>query len=311
MTASHALLKERLSRGVLAFPATAFKADLSLDLASFEAHVADLAAARPCALVPAGGAGELFSLDAEEHAAVIAASVRHAGGIPVVAGIGGGMMQACAMARAAAKAGADALLVLPPYLVAGEQEGLARHVRHICAATDLPVIVYSRDNAIFSAATVLRLAETCPTLLGLKDGTGDFEMLLELKLGAGDRLLLVNGVPTAEILAAQTFAIGITAYSSAVFAFWPAMARDFYASIESGDAAVRDRLLREFYLPLTAIRRRRRGYAVAIVKAGLDAMGRPAGPVRPPLVDLASEDRQMLVDLVARNRARLEASRSA
>jgi 5-dehydro-4-deoxyglucarate dehydratase len=308
MTAPHALLKERLTRGVLAFPATAFKADLSLDLAAFEGHVADLAAAGPCALVPAGGAGELFSLDAEEHAAVIDASVRHAAGVPVVAGIGGGIAQACAMARTAAKAGADALLVLPPYLVAAEQEGLAQHVRGICAATDLPVVVYSRDNAIFTAATVLRLTETCPNLIGLKDGTGDFEMLLELKLGAGDRLLLINGVPTAEILAAQTFAVGITAYSSAVFAFWPAMARAFYASVQSGDAAARDSLLRGFYLPLIAIRRRRRGYAVAIVKAGLDAMGRSAGSVRPPLVDLAAEEKHMLIDLIERNRALVERS---
>ncbi len=56
----------------------------------------------------------------------------------------------------------------------------------------------------------------------------------------------------------------------------------------------------DFYIPLAAIRRRRRGYAVAIVKAGLELAGRPTGRVRPPLVDLSPADARELAALIAR-----------
>jgi 5-dehydro-4-deoxyglucarate dehydratase len=61
-----------------------------------------------------------------------------------------------------------------------------------------------------------------------------------------------------------------------------------------------DRLLDAFYLPLAALRRRRRGYAVALVKAGLRIAGKPAGPVRPPLLDLTDAETRMLAELIAR-----------
>ena len=75
-------------------------------------------------------------------------------------------------------------------------------------------------------------------------------------------------------------------YSSAVFNFIPRTALQFYAAVASDDAATQARLLDEFFLPYLEIRNRRPGYAVSIVKAGARLVGRDAGPVRPPLVDL-------------------------
>jgi 5-dehydro-4-deoxyglucarate dehydratase len=57
--------------------------------------------------------------------------------------------------------------------------------------------------------------------------------------------------------------------------------------------------MREFYEPLVAIRRRRPGYAVSIIKAGLRAVGKSAGPVRPPLVDLDAAEQAELAGLIA------------
>ena len=65
---------------------------------------------------------------------------RSAGRVPVVAGTGGPLGHATAVARAAADAGADALLVLPPYLVGGPQAGLVAYVEAVAAASDLPVV---------------------------------------------------------------------------------------------------------------------------------------------------------------------------
>jgi 5-dehydro-4-deoxyglucarate dehydratase len=293
-------LRERISEGILAFPATAFTAAGALDEPRFAAHIAELAAHAPAALVPAGGAGELFSLSLEEQRRVVAAAVAAAGAVPVIAGAGQGLASACAMAEAAERAGAAGVLLFPPYLVQPEQAGLAAYVARVCAAVSIPVVVYSRDNGVLEPDTALRLADACPNLVAVKDGTADFEALTILMRRAGDRLTVVNGVPTAEIVARQYFAAGVTSYSSAVFTFLPAVARRFYGALRDGDAATVDRLLDAFYLPLATLRRRRRGYAVAIVKAGLRVTGRPAGPVRPPLVDLTDAETGELARLVER-----------
>jgi len=206
------------------------------------------------------------------------------------------------MARAAERAGADAVLLLPPYLVACEQEGLLRHIGAVCRAVAIGVVVYSRNNGIVTPDTALRLAEAHPNLIGVKDGTGNFEALTELKLRAGKRLAIINGVPTAEILAPQCFAIGIRSYSSAAFTFLPALAQRFLAALRQGDQDVVEALLANFYLPLIALRSRKPGYSVSIVKAGLRVAGMPAGPVRPPLVDLSPAEEGELAALVEATR---------
>jgi 5-dehydro-4-deoxyglucarate dehydratase len=299
VTTSLEKLTRQLSQGVLAFPATPFSADLSLDEVGLATHVTALAAERPVALVPAGGAGELFSLSVAEHSKVIGIASRDAGAIPVIAGVGGSLPIALEMARNAETAGAEAILLLPPYLITPDQAGLAAYVETICRAIGIGVIVYSRDNAIFAVDTMMRLAGACSNLIGLKDGTGDFEALSGLKREAGDRLAFINGAPTAEILARQYRAIGIRAYSSAAFAFVPALAKAFYAAMRNGDEVEAERIINEFYLPLARIRNRRRGYAVSIIKAGLRVVGRPAGPVRPPLIDLDESETAELDRLVA------------
>jgi 5-dehydro-4-deoxyglucarate dehydratase len=240
----------------------------------------------------------LCSIDVDEHAAVVRATVAGAGGLPVIAGVGGGFAATVAQARNAEQAGADALLVLPPYLVSSEQDGLAAFVRGIAAATSLPIIVYSRDNGIFKVETLLRLADAVPTLMGVKDGTSDLDLVLETRRRTLGRLVVINGAPTAEMLAAQTFAIGVTAYSSAVFAFAPAIAQAFYDAVAAGDRARQDALLAQFYFPYSVLRRKRAGNAVSIVKAGLKVAGQPAGPVRPPLLDLPDADCEALRTLI-------------
>jgi 5-dehydro-4-deoxyglucarate dehydratase len=183
-------LRTRLSEGVLAFPVTPFTQNLALDEGALAAHVAKLAAAKPVALVPAGGAGELFSLSV---AVVVQMTTRHAGATPVIAGVGGSVMIAIEMAQAAEKAGAIAVLLLPPYLITPDQAGLAAYVEAICRAIGIGVIVYSRDNGVFAVETVLRLVTACPNLIGLKDGTGDFETLSSIRRELADRLVIING----------------------------------------------------------------------------------------------------------------------
>lgn len=284
----------------MAFPATPFRADLSLDQPRLEEHIALLATYEPTALVAAGGAGEIFSLSLAEHELVVRVAVANAGDVPVIGGAAYGTLIAREMARAVERAGGDAVLLLPPYLVNSEQEGLFRHIKTVAESVSIPVIPYSRDNAILSPQTMVRLAESCPNIIALKDGTGNIEAMAALRRLAGDRLTIVNGAPTAEVFAPQFKSLGVLSYSSAVFTFLPSFARTFFETLHNGDTALTERLLQEFYRPLVELRRRRRGYSVSIVKAGLRVCHRAAGPVRPPLTDLEKDDESMLSALVAK-----------
>lgn len=292
------LLQQQFSRGIMAFPATPFRADGGLDLPGYERHVAFLAAHRPIALVAAGGAGEIFSLTLEEHAAVVRATVECSGGLPVVGGAAYGTAMACEMARAVERAGADAVLLLPPYLIRSEQEGLLRHIRAVCASVSIGVIPYSRDNAVIAPDTLLQLVETCPNLVALKDGTGNLATAERLARRVGDRLAVINGAPTAEVFAPRYRELGVHSYSSAVFTFLPTLAKHFFAALDARQQPLVEEMLSRFYNPLVKLRDRKHGYAVSIVKAGLRVTGHDAGPVRPPLIDLDPEEERRLATLI-------------
>ncbi len=263
-------------------------------------HISWLLEYRPAALFAAGGTGEFFSLTPEEFSRVVAsAAAETARRVPVLAGCGYGTRTAIQFAKAAESSGADGLLLFPPYLVNAEPVGLIRHVEAICAATRLGVIFYNRDNAVLNESALERLCESCPNLVGVKDGHGDIELMTRICNRIGERLIYIGGLPTAETFALPYLEIGVTTYSSAIFNFIPRFAQEFYAAVRRHDREAVFGMLRDFVLPYIAIRSRRKGYAVSIVKAGLAAVGRSAGPVRPPLTDLEANEIEELKKLVA------------
>lgn len=308
MARSPERLKAAIASGLLSFPVTHFADDGAFAPGPYQEHIDYLISHRPAALFAAGGTGEFFSLQLDEYENVIAAAVESAGGrLPVLAGVGYGTALAIEFARRAEEAGADGILLLPPYLIQAEQEGLYRHIAAICRAVGVGVVVYHRDNCLFELDTLRRLADQCPNLIGFKDGHGNVELLTCLRESLGDRLVYVGGMPTAEVFAAANLAIGVSTYSSAIFNFLPEYAQRFFAALHSGDNAFTHEAMRGFFIPYLALRNQRRGYAVSIAKAGLRVVGRPAGPVRPPLLDLTPEQEAALAGLVARAMTAMEA----
>lgn len=300
MARSPERLKAAIVSGLLSFPVTHFTDDGAFAPGPYQKHIDYLVGHRPAALFAAGGTGEFFSLQAAEYESVIDAAVESAGGrLPVVAGVGYGTALAIEFAKRAEKAGADGILLLPQYLIQAEQEGLYRHVAAICRAVGVGVVVYHRDNCLFELDTMRRLADHCPNLIGFKDGHGNIELTTCLRASLGDRLVYVGGMPTAEVFAAANLAIGVSTYSSAIFNFLPEYAQRFFASLHSGDDTFTHEAMRSFFIPYLALRNQRRGYAVSIVKAGLRVVGRSAGPVRAPLIDLAADQEGTLAGLVA------------
>ncbi|KPF88519.1 5-dehydro-4-deoxyglucarate dehydratase [Novosphingobium sp. AAP83] len=294
-------MARRLGEGLLSFPVTPFSADGSIDFAAFEDHCNWMLQHELSGLFAAGGTGEFFSLTPEEAVDVVSAAVEvRKDGVPVISGCGYGTAIATQIARGAEQAGADGVLLLPPYLVGSTQEGLAAHVEAVCRSTGLGVIVYNRDNAILEDVTLARLCERNANLVGFKDGVGDIELMQRVYNRMGDRLTYIGGLPTAETYATPYLTMGVTTYSSAIFNFMPEWALAFYNAVRAGDHTFVQSQLRDFVLPYIGLRNRSRGYAVSIVKAGCRIVGREVGPVRTPLTDLTEAEHKELRTLIER-----------
>lgn len=284
----------------MSFPVTHFNSAFNFVESEYRSHIAFLLQHGPAALFPAGGTGEFFSLTLQEYTEVVSAAVAESQRrVPIIAGCGYGTRTAIQFAQVAEEAGADGVLLLPPYLVHADPAGLVAHTRAVCASTRLGVIFYNRDNAILDEVALEALCDACPNLVGLKDGHGDLELITRIRSRLGDRLFYIGGLPTAETFALPYLDIGVTTYSSAIFNFLPKFATGFYAAVKSRDQGTVSSMLRQFVLPYIAIRNRRKGYAVSIVKAGLEIIGRSAGPVRPPLVELRANEMEELAALMA------------
>jgi 5-dehydro-4-deoxyglucarate dehydratase len=296
--------------GPLFFPVTAYGPGGEVDLDVYRAHVRRGIEAGAAAVFACCGTGEFHALTPEEFQVCVRAAVEEtAGRVPVVAGAGYGTALAVRYARLAEEAGADGLLAMPPYLVVAGQEGLLRHYREVAAATSLPVIVYQRDNAVFTPESVAELART-DGVIGLKDGLGDLDLMqrvvsaVRTEVPGGD-FLYFNGLPTAEQTQLAYRALGITLYSSAVFCFAPEIALAFHRALHTGDEATAHRLLDGFYRPFVELRAQGRGYAVALVKAGVRLRGLDVGEVRAPLHEPSEDHVKQLAQLIERGHALL------
>ena len=289
-----------MGSGLLSFPVTDFDQQGNFRPSTYAQRLEWLAPYGATALFAAGGTGEFFSLTGDEYPAIIQTAVDTCRGkVPIIAGAGGPTRFAIACAQEAERIGAHGILLMPHYLTEAGQEGLINHVQAVCNSVRFGVIVYNRNVCKLTPDSLAILADRCPNLIGFKDGVGEIEAMVSIYQRMGDRLAYLGGLPTAEVYAAAYKALGTPVYSSAVFNFIPRTAMQFYQAVAEDDTATQHRLLHDFFMPYLTIRNRMPGYAVSIVKAGARIVGRDAGPVRPPLVDLKPGEVEQLAALIA------------
>ena len=276
-------------KGVFGFPVTPLKKDLSVDLDALGKNVDGMTQHPFCAFVCAGGTGELYSLTSQEVEDITRVSVDAAQGrMPVVAGTGFNVPIGIDMAQRAEKAGAGALLILPPYYQNPPEEGLFQYYEAIAGSTSLPVLIYSREWATFSPKQVATLAERIPNLHGWKDGQGDARKYQRIMSVVGDRLAWFGGI--GDDCIPGYFAVGVQAYTSSISNIAPHLSLMLAEAGMKRDFAALTKLMNKYVHPLYAIRDRLRGYEVSIMKEAMEILGMPAGPVRPPLVNTRPQD---------------------
>lgn len=273
--------------GPIGFPVTPFDTRLSLDLPALRANLEAMLLDPPAAIVAAGGTGELYSITPAEHAEIVRVAVEACRGrVPVIAGVGFNTALAMDLAATAARLGADGILAFPPYYPNADDAGLLDYYAAIASGTDLAMLIYSRDWFHPGPAFVERLV-SLPSLIAWKDGQGDVRRLQILMSAIGDRLTWIGGA--GDDMVPAYYAAGARSYTSSVANVAPRLARRLHELAASGDQDLHA-VMAEMIVPLYALRGRRRGYEVSVMKALMDEVGLAGGPVRPPLPRLTAEE---------------------
>lgn len=281
-------LKSRL-QGVIGFSITPFQGNHDLDLRGLELLVDRIAASGVNAICCAGGVGEFYALDLTEYRDVVATAVRAAAGrVPVIAGVGHATRLACEWARISRDAGADGLMINPPYFVEPSEEGLIAHYSAIANAGGLGMIAFSTGQFVYSAALMERLANV-PELVGLKDEIGNLNTFSECRCRLGDRFAWINGL--AELLVTPYFAAGARCFTSGLVNFAPQIPAAVYRHAQANEYERVDCLVATQVRPIAQLRAKRKGYSTAVIKEATALLGLPAGPCRLPLLPLTAEDR--------------------
>ena len=149
-------------------------------------------------IVPCGTTGESPTLSFEEHEKVVEICIEAAGGrIPIIAGTGSNSTaEAIKLTQHAAKAGADAALLVTPYYNKPTQEGLYRHFKAIAEFVDIPIILYNipgRSARNIEIPTMARLAAECKNIVGVKEAAGSVDQMQLIKQLCPPEFLLISG----------------------------------------------------------------------------------------------------------------------
>jgi len=284
--------------GVIAFPVTPFKADLSLDLEGLRRNLRSLLNHSISAVVAPAGTGELYSLSPAEHLAIVKAVVEEAGGrVPVLAGAGFNGPIAAELARQAAAVGASGVLAFPPYYPNPDEDGLVAYYQGIAQATSLGMLIYTRDWFNPAPALAERLAQM-PNLIGWKDGQADLRRFQLIRQRVGQRLHWIGGA--GDDMVPGYYAMGIRTYTSSVANVAPRLSLRLHELASASKSEGLTGLMNDLVIPLYALRARRKGYEVSVMKAMMDMIGLAGGPVRPPLVDLRSDELESLGGMLER-----------
>ena len=275
---------------VLTAMVTPFRDDGALDLDGAAALARWLVAQGNDGLVVAGTTGEAPTLS-DDEALELWRAVRAAVDVPLLAGTGSNdTRHTIALSQRAAETGVDGLLVVSPYYNRPTQAGLEAHYRAVAAAVDLPVVVYDvpvRTGRALSVDTTVRLANEVPTIVGLKDARGNVQEAAEIIAGAPDDFDVYSGDTGLTLPLLAVGAVGVVGVST----HWSAgLNAEMIAAFEKGDV-VAAREINARLLPSFAVESSPTWVHTASVKAALELLGRPAGPMRLPLPPLDDDVR--------------------
>ena len=271
--------------------------DGQVDIEAMQRQVEFQVEAGTTCVCPVGTTGECPTLSHPEHQRVISAVVEAAAGrIKVMAGAGSNSTEeALRLTRWAAKAGADAALIVAPYYNKPTQEGFYQHFRVLAQAVDIPICVYNipgRTGKNIEPDTIVRMAEL-PNITMVKESTGSLDQASQI-IGATDLTVLSGD----DSLTLPLLSIGGRGVISVVGNIIPKDVIALVQAFESGDIAEAQR----WHHKLFPLCRDMLGLSTnpIPIKAAMQMLGRDTGDLRMPLVRLSpAEEAKLRATLIA------------
>ena len=195
-------------------------------------------------IVVNGTSAEPSVLTLEERKALLEAALRAARGrVPVVAATGSqSFAETAALTDHAAKAGADALLIVTPYYIRPPQRGLAAYYTELARRNDLPLLMYhipGRAAVTAELSTLERIAEAVPHFVGIKHAAADLTLVTEALAKFGPEFRVFVGL---EELSFPMMAMGACGMINAVSNIAPRRICELYEAVAAGDMAQGRRL---------------------------------------------------------------------
>ena len=290
--------------GIFAACITPFSSDgAEIDFDGISAHVEHMISNGVHGLVPGGSTGEFTALTVAERKAGNRAYIQAADGrVPVVAGTGAlATEETIELSRDAEEAGADALMIVPPFYDTPSFEEIVVHYRAVSKVVDIPIMFYNIPDATgldISAEQFGRLGREAGVAC-YKDTSGDFSKFTSVYLDHPEDIQAINGCDTLTFAA---LALGTDAGVWGAASFIPRLCTDLYSALAIEGDMPRARELWEKIHPICVFLESH-SYACG-VKTGVELVGLPAGPTRGPILPLAAEHREELRGLL--NAAGLE-----
>src|SRR5688572_18006984 len=267
-------------KGISGVPVTPFDERDRVQPEVLAALIRRTAAAGIDNLVAAGNTGEFYALELQEVLAVYGhVAQANAGKAALTAGVGRSLKEAIALARAAEKEGADALMIHQPPDPFASPQGMVEYNHAVAGATKLPVILYVRRD-IFSDEEFSRLLDH-PNIIGMKYAFPDAPKLAE-RIRACRPLGKIAVCGLAEPWAAPFQAVGAQGFTSGLINVLPALSVAVRDALARGDYEAA-RQACERIAPFEAMRAMQgNGWNVTVVKQAMRRMGLAVGPARPP-----------------------------
>ncbi|MFB0522372.1 MAG: dihydrodipicolinate synthase family protein [Candidatus Bathyarchaeia archaeon] len=314
-------LRQYLSNGaVLIVQLTPFKEDGTIDFEGLRENTSFLVEKRhygPLALIPVGSTGEKYSVTDEEWKRIVKTVVDVANNkVPVIPGAShSGTMVALERSRYAEDVGADGVMVVLPYYLVPEEEGLYLHYKKIADSIDIGVMIYNNPDVskIYMKPRVLRrIVENTTGIVAVKENTPYIPTLYKQIKAVGDKIPILQG--RGEWWFATTVFLGVRGYISGHANFMPEFCIDLLRAGLNGEYTRLKDILRELdpFEDFVAKMWRKYGPSTTILpypyvgsymiygvyKATMDMLGLVGGHMRLPLLDIKDQDKKELEKII-------------
>ncbi len=284
-------------RGVFPAITTPFAADGSVDHAFLAGHARRMIASGCRGIVALGSLGEGATLTHEEKVAILRTLVAAVGDrVPVVAGISAlSTTEAVTLARAAAGAGCNGLMVLPPYVYVSDWHEMRAHVEAIMEATPLSCMLYNNPIAYGTDFLPEQVRQLCAhqNLHAIKDSSGNIRRITALRALLGDRLALFVGLDDALV---EGVAAGAVGWVAGLVNALPDESVLLFEHASAG-RSTEARALYDWFLPL--LRMDTVPKFVQLIKLVQQEVGLGSEQVRAPRLVLEGAEREMALATIA------------